>query len=219
MKQIILMLKITKSSIEIILINMKNFLSGLFDCVKRKKGYFIILILFSLLAIILGVIAAIKFGGGVFAVDLSNIAYIRFLKGDCGFMSMFLGLILSLLVFFIFCLACHYKAWLLPLGFLFYLYLVYSQAVVFMSVILIYGILNCIILVVLLLIYSLIVWCLFLLMLCEISCFTNQNGYFKTCFSFKESKTLFLLISLLILTFVFSLILVILKNYVVLLIF
>ena len=192
---------------------------GLIDCVKRKKGYFVLLILFSLVAIVLGVIAAINFGGGVFSIDLSNIAYIRFLKGDCGFMSMVFGMILSLLVFFAVCLICHSKSWLLPLGFLFYLYLVYSQAVIFMSIILIYGILNCIILVVLLLVYSLLVWAIFLLFLCETSCCTNQHGYFKTCFSFKESKVLLFLLILVVLTFVFALILSILKNYVILLIF
>lgn len=194
-------------------------LGGVFECVKRKKGYFVLLILFSLVAIVLGVIAAINFGGGVFSIDLSNIAYIRFLKGDCGFMSMLFGLILSLVVFFIVCVFCHSKSWLLPLGFIFYLYLVYSQAVIFMSIILIYGILNCIILVVLLLVYSLLVWALFLTLLCEISCFTNQHSYFKSCFSFKESRALLFLLGLIVLTFIFALILSILKSYVILLIF
>lgn len=198
---------------------MNIFFNGLFDCVKRKKGYFVILVILSLIAIILGVIAAVNFGGGAFAVDLSNIAYIRFLKKDCGFVSMMFGLILSLLVFFVVIVVCHFKPLLTPLGILFYLYLVYSQAVVFMSIILIYGILNCIILVVLLFVYSLLVWLLFLLILCEISCFTNLDGYFKTCFSFKESKVLIYLTCLLALTFVFALILIILRNYVVLLIF
>ncbi len=194
-------------------------LSGLFECLKRKKGYFFILIVFSIIAIVLGVIAAINFGGGVFAIDLSNIAYIRFLKGDSGFMSMYFGLVLSLLIFFLAIITSNCKPYLIPIGLLFYLYLVYSQTVILMSVILIYGILNCIILVALLLVHTIIVWLLFLLILCEISCFTNLNGYFKSCFSFKSSKIMIYLICLLLITFVFSLILLILKNYVVLLIF
>lgn len=198
---------------------MNIFLGGLFDCVKRKKGYFIILILLSLLAIILGVVASINFGGGIFTIDLSNIAYIRFLKKEVGFMSMVFGLIISLMVFFIVVIICHSKIFLTPLAILFYLYLVYSQAVVFMSIILIYGILNCIILVVLLLVYTLIIWGLFLLILCEISCFTNSQGYFKTCFSPKESKVIIYLSCLFAVTFIFALILIVLRNYVVLLIF
>ena len=171
------------------------------------------------MAIVLGVVAAVNFGGGVFAVDLSNISYIKFLKGKCGFMSMLFGLILSLFVFFVVCLICHWKFWLMPLGVVFYLYLVYSQAVVFMSIILIYGFLNCVILSILLLVYSILVWGVFLLVLCELSCFTNSSDYIKCCCSLKESKTMWFLLGLITLTFVFTLVLTILKNYVILLIF
>ena len=198
---------------------MNNVFSGLFDCVKRKKSYFVILIILSVVAVVLGIIAAVNFGGGIFDIDLSNIAYIRFLQDDSSFMSMMFGLTLSLLIFFVIILLCHYKAFLLPLGLLFYLYLVYSQAVIFMSIILIYGILNCIILVVLLFVYSLLVWAFFLFILCEISCFTNNRGYFRTCFSLRNSKTIIFLIGLLTLTIIFSIVLTILKNYVILLIF
>lgn len=198
---------------------MNKIFGGLIDCVKRKKGYFIILLLLSLVAIVLGVIAAMNFGGGVFTIDLSNISYMRFLKGECSFVSMMFGLVFSLGVFFGIILICHSKTFLVPLGIVFYLYLVYSQAVIFMSIILIYGILNCIILAVLLLVYSLLVWCLFLVLLCEISYLTNGFEYFKSCFSFKESKVLLLFILIVVLTLLFSLVLTILKNYVILLIF
>jgi len=129
------------------------------------------------------------------------------------------GLLLSLLVFFAVILICHWKPFLMPLGVVFYLYLVYSQAVIFVSIILIYGILNCIILAVLLLVYSLLVWTLFLLIVCELACFCNVHGYFKTCFSFKECKVLLFLLGLVLLTLIFSFVLIILKNYVILLIF
>ena len=197
---------------------MRLFFNGLFDCVKRRKGYFTILLLLSVFAIVLGVIAAVNFGGGVFAVDISNIAYIRFLKGG-GFMSMLFGLMFSLLVFFVVILICYFKHFLTPIGILFYLYLVYSQAVIFMSIILIYGILNCIIFVALLLVYSLLVWTLFLFVLCELANLCNQQGYFKSCFSLRESKVLLYLLGLIIITFLFALVLAILKNYVILLIF
>ncbi len=195
-----------------------NIFYGLFDCVKRKKGYFCCLLLLSLLAVVLGVIAAVNFGGGVFAVDLSNIAYIKFLKGG-GFVTMIFGLILSLTVFFLVILICNCKPFLMPLGVLFYLYLVYSQAVILMSIILIYGILNCIILVILLLVYTLIIWAMFLCVLCELSCFCGQTGYFRNCFSFKNSKVMLYVCGLYLLTFIFAMILLILKSYVILLIF
>jgi len=198
---------------------MNRIFVNLFDCVKRRKGYCFILVMLSIVAIVLGVIAAVNFGDDVFTIDLSSISYIRFLKGETGFMSMMFGMLLSLIVFFSIILICHWKKFLLPLGLVFYLYLVYSQAVIFMSIILIYGILNCIILAVLLLVYSLIIWAIFLLIFCLLLNFINIYNYFKTCFTFKESKILIYLLFLIILTLIFSIILTILKNYVILLIF
>ena len=204
---------------KIILINMKSYLIGLFECARKRKGYICILIVLSLLAIVLGVIAAINFGGKDLTINLSHISYIRFLKGDCGFVSMMLGMILSLAIFFSIIVICHCKTFLLPFGVMFYLYLVYSQAVIFVSIILIYGIFNCLILIMLLLIYSIVIWLVFELLLCELAELLNSYSYFKSCFSFKESRVLLWLILLCVLTLLFSLILLILKNYVILLIF
>ena len=197
---------------------MKEFLSGLFESVKRKKGYLLFLVCLSLTAIVLGIIAAVNFGGGEYAVDLSNIAYIRFFQGG-GYISMLFGMILSLLVFLTVIILCCRKTWSTFLGVLCYLYLVYSNTVVFLSIILIYGIFNCIVLLVLLFVYILLVWIIFLLILCELSFIIDKHNYFKNCFNFNKNKILFLLLCLLFITFVFSLILVVLKNYVVLLIF
>lgn len=177
------------------------------------------LMLLSVVAVVLGVIAAVNFGGGVFTIDLSNIAYIKFLQGNCGFVSMIFGLVLSVLVFLVIILICHWKSYLMPLGIMFYLYLVYSQAVIFMSIILIYGILNCIILAVLLLVYSLLIWCMFLFIICEACCYTNTNEYFKCCFSWQGSKVLWCFAFMLGLTILFSVVLTVLKSYVIILIF
>lgn len=198
---------------------MNNIFSGLFSCVRIKKAYFVCLIFFTIIAVVLGVIAAINFGGGVYAVDLEHISYVKFLKGDCGFMSLIFNLILSLSVFFIVIYLCNFKSWLVPLAILFYLYLVYSQTVIFLSVILIYGILNCIIFVILLLIFDLCVWLIFMLVLLHLSFHINSCGYFKNCLSFKESKVLLLIFMYVLTVAIFALILMILKNYVVLLIY
>ena len=213
------MLKITKLTLIFILLSMNRIFYRFFDCVKRKKGYFILLLMLSIVAIVLGVVAAINFGGGVFSIDLSNIAYIRFLKSESGFMSMVFGLVLSLFMFYVACLICHWKSWLVPLGVVFYLYLVYSQSIVFMSIILIYGFFNCIILSLLLMVYTILIWGLFLVFLCEILCLTNSYDYFRCSCSLTKSNAIWILISLIVLTFIFGIILLILKNYVVLLIF
>ena len=198
---------------------MNNIFGGIFGCVKIQKGYFVFLLLGTMFAIVLGVISAINFGDGFFTINLDHIAYIRFLKDECGFMSMFFGLFLSLSIFFFVILICHYKSFLIPIGVLFYLYLVYSQVVIFMSIILIYGILNCVILAVLMLLYCLAIWAIFILLKTQALCFLNTAQYLRSCFNFKNSAVLFCGISLIILKFIFSLILLILKKYVNILIF
>lgn len=210
---------IAKSFQSFILIYMNNLFRNFFSPLKQKKVYCTILIFGTILAIILGVIAAINFGDGIFTINLDHIAYIRFLKDECGFMSMFLGLFLSLFVFFMIVFFCHWKSFLVPIGVLFYFYLVYSQAVIFVSIILIYGILNCVILAVLMLIYCLLIWVVFMVILAQLLCHTNSIQYFKNCSSAKESNILISLIILTLITFIFSLILLILKNYIILLIF
>ncbi len=190
----------------------------MFECFKRKKGYFICLVLLSVVAIVLGIIAAINFDSTL-TIDLKHIAYIKFLRGSGGFVGMIFGLVLSLSVFFCFIMLSHWKPYLLPLGALFYLYLVYSQAVIIVSIILVFGIMNCIVLAIFLLIYSFLIWTLFLLMCCEMSCHCGEIGYFKTCCSLRASKTMLHLLCAIVTTIVFSIILIILKNYVLLLVF
>ena len=66
---------------------------------QQKKGLLIILLIVSVVLIVLGVIASINFSGGVLVVDLSNIAYVQFLKDECSFVSLLFKLFLSLFIF------------------------------------------------------------------------------------------------------------------------
>ena len=195
---------------------MNNIFYGLFDCVKKRKGYFLFLLILSVVAIVLGVIGAINLSE--LTIDLSNISYIKFLKGG-GYGAMLFSLLLSLSIFFFAILICHIRPFLLPLGFVFYLYLIYSQTFILINILLIYGIFNCMILFILLIIYYLILWFLFLMLMCELLNLVKINNYFKTCFSLRESKVMVWLTCLIVLSVVFSLILLILEKFVILLIF
>lgn len=196
---------------------MRYFFGDLFNCIKLKKGYFVLLILLSIVMIILGVVACINLDNSL-TIDLSNISYMKFLKGG-GFGSMMFSLFLALSIFAIALILCHWKTFLIPIGIIFYLYLVYSQTFIFVSIILIYGIFNCIILLILLLLYLFFLWSIFLMLCCELSCHCKSPSYFRDCFSFKRSKVLFFLLSLLMLTLIFTIILTVLKKFVILLIF
>lgn len=195
---------------------MNMFISQMFGNVKQKKGYALFLMLLGLTAIILGIVAVVNFGD--VTIDLTHIAYIKFLRGG-GVGGMFFGMFLSVSIFFLGIVVCHLKKFLIPLGLVFYFYLVYSQTVVFVSIITIYGFFNCVILAMYLMVYFLLLWAVFIFFMCEIIGLSGCNNYFKTCFSFRESKVFVWFIFVLILTLLFSLILVILKKFVILLIF
>ena len=197
---------------------MNNLFSSLFSCFKQKKGYFLLLCLVTILAIILGIYAGISFSGGVLVIDLGNISYIKFLQNDTSLFSMIFALALSLIIFFVLILLFSCKTFLLPLALIFYMYLVYSQAVICVSVVMIYGFLNCIILLLVLIVYVAIIIFLFVLGMLHMACFTNDVCYFKNCFT-PRNYILWLLIAVVLVCVIFSFLLSILKSFVILLVY
>lgn len=198
---------------------MKNIFYKTLMTIRQKKGLFIFMLLLSILLIVLGVIAAINFSGGVLVVDLSNIAHIQFLKEECSFVSCMFRLMLSLLIFMLIICLCGCKPYLFPIGILFYGYLIYSQTVIFLSLILLYGFFNCVIFSLLLLIYILTLSLVFILYLMEISCHCNSSPYFKNVCSWNNSNLWQCVICVTLITFVFCLLLTILKSFVLLLVY
>lgn len=197
---------------------MGNFFSNLFENVRLKKGYFITLVLLSVVVIILAVVSAIQLNGSILPIDLSNIVFIRFLRGNCGFMFLIIDSILNLLIFYLAIVGCCCKSFLRPVAILFYLYFVYCQAMIFTSIILIYGLLNAFLILVLLLIYLL---CIFTLLMMIILCLFNVScdGFWATCFRPSECQLVFLSLAILLLTIAFCIIEFILKSFVLLLVF
>lgn len=198
---------------------MRNLFFNISELFRLKRGYFFFLIILTLGAIVLGIFAGINFSGGILVIDLSNIAYIEFLKGDSSFVSMIFKLLLSLLIFFLIIHICNIKPALIPLSVLFFMYLVYSQTVVFISVIMIYGFFNCIIFSLLHLVYTLTLFFLFILLCMELSNHCNCTNYFSTTFNINKSSTIFIICGIVILTLIFCLILTILKSFVILLVY
>lgn len=198
---------------------MRYFIDCVFSPLKQKKGYVILLILTSIVAIILAIFASINFSSGFLTIDLSNISYIKFLKGDCGMASMIFSTLFSLMIFFIIIWICHCKPYLTPLSIIFYLYLVYSQTIILVSLIMIYGFFNCIILAMILFIYFLATWFLFVLSITHMSCNMREQDYFRCCFDINRSKFLVTLILIIITTLIFSFTITILKNFIILLVY
>lgn len=198
---------------------MGNIFSRIGLTLKQNKAVFWLLVLASVLAIVLAAFAAINFSSGVFAIDLGNIAYIKFLKGDCGFVSLIFNLILNLFIFFALIILFGCKKFLFPFSVLFYLYFVYSVTVVIISIIMIYGFFNCIILALLLFIFYACLITLFLLLVLDLLKFCGVYGYFKSCFSVRESCIVWYGLTMLILVIAFCFIISILKSFILLLIY
>ena len=198
---------------------MNNYINSIFAPIKERKVQFIFFVIMTVLVIAFGVFAAINFSGAVLSVDLNNIAYITFLKDKCSLVSMIFRMIFSVAIFIFAIILCFSKVWLTPLGFLIYLYLVYSQTAVFVSIILIYGFLNCVILLLFLFIYILLICAIMLLAMLELGIISNDHKYFNLCFNINSSHIVLHLLFLVCATIVFCLILTILKSFVILLVY
>ena len=198
---------------------MNHFFFSLINQIRIRKGLFTILIISTIVIIILGVISAINFDGGILPIDLSNIAFIKYLKRDCGVFFLIFGTILNLIIFYSLILIFCSKRFLIPFAIIFYLYFVYSQIVIFTSIILLYGFFNTLILLLLLLIYIILEILLLMTFLLFLLNFTDNYGYFRNCFTFNNSNILLLTISLIIICILFCVVLIVLKSFVILLIF
>lgn len=194
-----------------------NIIHSVFDAIRARKGFFILLLISSVVMIVLGVISAINFDGGVLVIDLDNITFIKFLKDDCGFAFLIFGSLINIIIFYVIILACCCKRYLIPLSIIFYLYFVYSQAVIFTSTLLIYGFFNTIILLILLLIYIILNILLLMLLICLCVKNSNCHNYFSTCF--RRQDIIHLSLVLLFVSIAFCIILSILKSFVILLIY
>ena len=189
------------------------------ETIKRKKALFVILLVLTFTMIVLSVFSAISISNGSFNIDLNNVPYIKFLQGESGLPAFIFNCIMVVGLIYISIVVCFTKPYFAWLGVIFYLYFVYSQAVIFVSIIMIYGFFNVIIILILLLLLLLLEFALLMLIILEVSCLCNQPNYFNNCFNFATSKLLLYTITLLCLVVSFCLITMILRSFVVLLVY
>ena len=198
---------------------MKNFFGGIKDRIKEKKGYFLLLIIALIGAIVLAIFASLSISSGSQNLDLGNIAYIKFLRGHASLVSLIFSLAFSFALFYFLILLFSCRRVLFPFAVLFFMYFAYCQVLVLIHIIMAFGFFNCILLALMLLLCDLILIFLFVIAMLEMSYHTQNGNYFKTCFSMKLSKVLFYFIAILGFVCLFSIALSILKSFVILLVF
>lgn len=189
------------------------------DSLIKKKALFICLIILAVVCIVLGVFSAISIGNGIFDIDLSNVAYIRFLRGKIGFAAFVFNCFMTVTLIWLVMILCFAKPYTAVLSIIFYLYFVYSQTVIFVSIIMIYGFFNVLIMILLLLILLLVEFALLLIVAIELSCLCNTQNYFGCCFNINKSRLLIYSLVLLAIIFVFCLVTLLFKSFVVLLVY
>ena len=198
---------------------MSAILSGIGDKIRRYKGLFIFLILATIIVSIIAIYSAINFETIAITIDIGNVTFVKFLKGETSFLPLIFGSLIILLVFVGICCVCCAKKFLVPFSFLVYLYFVYSQMVVLTSLIVIYGFLNTLILIFFLSCFLLIEFFLFILVLLELISNCGSPCFFKDCFNVNHSSLRWLFLCWSVLVALFCLILALLKSFVLLLVF
>lgn len=198
---------------------MGSFFDRIGYSIKAKKWLLILVVGLSLVMIGLAVYSAVQFGANEIVINLNNIAIIKFLKGESGLFACIFLSIISVLIFYFLILIFYYKVWLIPIGLGVYLYYVYSQAVVVVSVIMIYGFLNCLLVVVMLTIYCLVIMAIMVLSIIDFSCIDRCGNYFVSCFNLRDSNTLLYIILIVVFISLFVLVLSIMKSFMILLIY
>lgn len=189
------------------------------DNIRKHKTLFVVLLILTFIVGIIAVYSAINFEMIAITIDIGNVTFVKFLKGDTSFLPLVFGTLLVLLVFLAIITLCCFKKFLLPFAILFYLYFVYSQIVVLTSLIVIYGFFNTLILLFLLCVFFLLEFLVFVLIFLELFSICGSPCFFKDCFNSNSSCFLSLLILMTLLVFAFCLILAILKSFVILLVF
>lgn len=198
---------------------MQNFFTNLFSPIKQKKGIFLFLLILTIAMLVLGIISGRHLDSGVISIDLSNVPYIKFISKKGGFVSLIFNSLISLSILYLIIWICFIKPFLSPISLIFYFYFVYSQAVIFVNVLLIYGFFNALILLVFLLAYMLVLIFIFLLIVLELFSLCNSHNYFKTCFNPRNSNLLHLTLILISIVLIFSFMLMFLRSYIILLIY
>lgn len=193
--------------------------SNLKDVIVKKKALFVCLIMLAIVCIVLGVFSAISIGNGIFDIDLGNVAYIKFLRGKIGFATFIFNCFMTVALIWAVMVLCFVKPFSAVISIIFYLYFVYSQTVIFVSIIMIYGFFNVLIMILLLLVLLLAEFAILLIVAIELSNLCNTQNYFGCCFNFNKSGLLIYSLILLAIIFVFCLVTLLFKNFVVLLVY
>lgn len=164
---------------------MRNFFLYLFDnsfnACKRHKALTITLIVCVIVGIILGIVGGVQINNGMFPLDFSNVAYVKFLQNKLGFAGFLFTELFTLLIFILIIIISGINVWFIGIGILFFMYFVYAQTVTIISITMDFGFFNTIILLIFLVVISFCYFYLFVLAILQIFDCCGMHNYFFGC--------------------------------------
>ena len=192
-----------------------RFSYSLFEPIKKHRALTSLIIVIIGVCIFCAILSGIKFSNSSLVINFSNVSIVKFLRDTSGFGGMLFTNLFSISVFCTIIISSCCKKYTISIGLFFYGYYVYSQVLTLIAFVLEFGIINTLVISFCLLIGMLIIF--FLLLDLFVICidFQNEHLYFKS--ALYQCIPILIIISIVLLSQ--SLIFLILKNYILILVY
>ncbi len=183
--------------------------------IRNNKILFLFFLISYIIALIFSVIYAFKFNSGLQYISFYNIPIMNYLKGNINIFSFWFFTLLTLILMVICLSLCFIKKPFYILGLIIFSYFAYTQYLIYLSIILTYGFLNTFIIIIPQII-MLSIQLLFIVL--YIISFRNSCRYQMNFKNITNSSLNFLLI-ILCLQILNTILVGLLKNFVIVLVF
>ena len=192
-----------------------QFSYSLIEPLKKYRNFVGLMVVVTTVSIFCSVMAGIKFNNSSMLISFSNVTAVKFLRGASGFGGMLFSNIFTISIFSIIIISSSCKRYTISIGIFFYAYYVYVQSLTLIAFVLEFGVINTLVIAFCMLIVMLIMFLLLLeLFLNCLECCTN-TFYFKRALI----RCLPILIMMLLLLLSESVMFLVLKNYVIVLVY
>lgn len=188
---------------------------SLIDPIKRHRLFVSFMITLVCVCVFCAVLAGLKFNKSTLIISFNNVIVVKFLRGSSGIGGLIFSNIFTILIFCTIIILSCCKKYTISIGIFFYCYYVYVQFLILLAFILEFGIINTLAIAFCMLIFLcvLIFLMLHLFLIC-IECQGYQQ-YFKTSLINCIPILIFIILSLVIQSLIF----LVLKNYVIILVY
>ena len=187
----------------------------LFEPLKKHHKFTGFMLVLICSCIFCAILAGIKFSNSSLLISFSNVTIVKFLRGTSGLGGIIFNNILTLSIFSTIIILSCYKKYTISIGIFFYAYYVYAQTLILIAFMLEYGIINTLVIAFCMLLCMTIT--IFLLLELFLICLDFQNEYLYFKSAFRACIPILIFISLTIV--VQSLIFLVLRNYIIVLIY